>query len=664
MPLGSEHPIAKQTMTTTDTKDVDGTVDQVMKCADMGADLVRITVQGNKEANACHDIREKLFKLGYDTPLVADIHFQPKVALRVAEAFEKIRVNPGNFADGRKKFDDIDYESEAQFVAEREMMAEMFMPLAEKCKELKRAIRIGTNHGSLSARVLSYYGDTPRGMVNSAFEFADFCRSIDYHNFVFSMKASNPLVMVQAYRLLAAEMYDRNWTYPLHLGVTEAGEGEDGRTKSALGIGALLADGLGDTIRVSLTEDPELEMQPCGLLAKTGMDACEKGLGVDDFTETHRDFKSFERRQGEMPPEGTPAAQLLHRDGTVFTAVSLEDLRQPEALYSALGCKMAVGMPFKDIASTDSLYMRELPSPADAQAQQTLRRLREGGVGVVAPLAELQRNPLPGCCALVPLREALASPEAVEEARLLRDSVGVMLEADGTETREEVAGAIATVGGVVGIVILTKPGISRVHSSRRFMEYLQGTGSTLPVVHHLVFDETTPEEQLVIVGSCDVGALLMDGLGDGILLESRNPDIPISYLRSTSFGMLQGSRMRMVKTDYVSCPSCGRTLFDLQEVTNQIQVKTGHLPGVSIAIMGCIVNGPGEMADADFGYVGTVPGKIDLYVGKEVVKKNIDMATAPDALVDLIKDYGRWVEPSVDEEGEEAEEIASEAVAR
>merc|ERR1719161_2326662 len=320
--------------------------------------------------------------------------------------------------------------------------------------------------------------------------------------------------MVQAYRLLAAEMYDRNWTHPLHLGVTEAGEGEDGRTKSALGIGALLADGLGDTIRVSLTEDPELEMQPCGLLAKTGMDACEKGLGVDDFTETHRDFKSFERRQGEMPPEGTPAAQLLHRDGTVFTAVSLEDLRQP-----------------------------------------------------------------------------LASPEAVEEARLLRDSVGVMLEADGTETREEVAGAIATVGGVVGIVILTKPGISRVHSSRRFMEYLQGTGSTLPVVHHLVFDETTPEEQLVIVGSCDVGALLMDVLGDGILLESRNPDIPIPYLRSTSFGMFQGSRMRMVKTDYVSCPSCGRTLFDLQEVTNQIQVKTGHLPGVSIAIMGCIVNG-------------------------------------------------------------------------
>merc|ERR1719311_944048 len=257
-------------------------------------------------------------------------------------------------------------------------------------------------------------------------------------------------------------------------------------------------------------------------------------------------------------------------------------------------------MPFKDIASTDSLYMRELPSPADAQAQQTLRRLREGGVGVVAPLAELQRNPLPGCCALVPLREALASPEAVEEARLLRDSVGVMLEADGTET---------------------------------------------------------PEEQLVIVGPCDVGALLMDGLGDGILLESRNPDIPISYLRSTSFGMLQGSRMRMVKTDYVSCPSCGRTLFDLQEVTNQIQVKTGHLPGVSIAIMGCIVNGPGEMADADFGYVGTVPGKIDLYVEREVVKKGVKMDEAVEALVELIKEYDMW------KDKEEEEETEAEAVA-
>jgi len=275
VPIGSEHPIVKQTMTTTDTRDIEGTVTQVMKCANAGADIVRITVQGKKEAEACCEIRERLFKYNYDIPLVADIHFQPAVAMRVADAFEKIRINPGNYVDGRKSFDELDLSEESMKLAQEEIR-EGFAPLVEKCRSLGRAMRIGTNHGSLSNRILSWYGDTPKGMVSSAFEFADICREMDYHNFVFSMKASNPVVMVQAYRLLAAEMYTTGWDYPMHLGVTEAGEGEDGRMKSAIGIGSLLLDGLGDTIRVSLTEDPHLEIEPCARLANLGEDAMER----------------------------------------------------------------------------------------------------------------------------------------------------------------------------------------------------------------------------------------------------------------------------------------------------------------------------------------------------------------------------------------------------
>ena len=347
MPIGSEHPIARQTMTTTDTKDVDATVEQVMRCADAGADLVRLTVQGNREADAGAAIREKLFKYGYDTPLVADIHFNPKTALRIADAFEKIRVNPGNFADGIKKFDDLEYDSDAAYQLELEKIAELFTPLVEKCKSLDRAIRIGTNHGSLSNRILSYYGDTPNGMVKSAFEFADVCRGLDFHNFLFSMKASNPLVMVQAYRLLAHEMYKKGWDYPLHLGVTEAGEGEDGRMKSAIGIGALLGDGLGDTIRVSLTEDPELELAPCSTLAALGMDAYDSGLGVPDFAETHRDFQDFQRRKGALPAGHGASGRFdfgnaMHRDGSVFSVVGKGNLARPEAMYSKLGCLLQV----------------------------------------------------------------------------------------------------------------------------------------------------------------------------------------------------------------------------------------------------------------------------------------------------------------------------------
>ncbi|KAL6776847.1 HDS1 [Auxenochlorella protothecoides x Auxenochlorella symbiontica] len=654
VPVGSEHPLARQTMTTTDTRDVEATVEQVKKCADAGADIVRITVQGKREATACLKIRDRLFQDRYDTPLVADIHFQPTVAMMVADAFEKIRINPGNFADGRKSFEEINYDDPAQFARERESFRETFMPLVEKCKALGRAMRIGTNHGSLSARILSYYGDTPRGMVESAFEFADMCRDADYHNFLFSMKASNPLVMVQAYRLLSEEMYAKGWDYPLHLGVTEAGEGEDGRMKSAIGIGALLMDGLGDTIRVSLTEDPEFEIVPCGALAALGTRAQTEQWGVEPFEE-HRDTHLFNRRVGELPgqKEGDvlDMRSILHRDGSVISSLSLEDLRTPETTYRNLGCKMAVGMPFKDIATSDSIFLREVPAEDDAQARRALRRLQEVGVHVLAEAEALAASPLPDSVAVISLAAALAA-RAEGRSPLPAGAVRLALAVDGTEPDADVEAA----GGLDATLVLLRvaPGVSRVHASRRVFEALTRARCHLPVVHALEFAPGTGREELVLSAGALVGALMVDGRGDGVMLSAPGQDL--AYLRTTSFGLLQGVRMRNTKTDYVSCPSCGRTLFDLQEVTDQIRQKTGHLPGVAIAIMGCIVNGPGEMADADFGYVGGAPGKIDLYVGKEVVRRAIPMESACDQLVELIKEHGRWKDPEPEEEGEGQEE--------
>mmetsp|Transcript_39010 Transcript_39010/g.65558 ORF Transcript_39010/g.65558 Transcript_39010/m.65558 type:complete len:741 (-) Transcript_39010:78-2300(-) len=649
VPIGSEHPIALQTMTTTDTRDVKATVEQVKRCADAGADLVRITVQGMMEANACHEIREQLFKDRYDTPLVADMHFAPKVAVRVAEAFEKIRINPGNFADGRKTFEEINYESPEQYALEVERSEEIFTPLVEKCKALNRAMRVGTNHGSLSARILSYYGDTPRGMVESAFEFARVCRKNDYHNFLFSMKASNPLVMVQAYRLLAAEMYELGYDYPIHLGVTEAGEGEDGRMKSAIGIGSLLMDGIGDTIRVSLTEAPELELEPCRRLAMLGTRATSEEWGVAPFAESTRDFKLFTRRSGDLPEqrEGDVVDYrgVLHRDGSVLSVVTLEDLKKGERLYKELACKLVVGMPFKDIATSDSIFLPEVPSVDDKEGRRHIKRLQDVNVGVLAPLGELQKNPLPGSVAVVGLKDFAAAKGKVD---LPSGAQRVAVVSDGTESAEEIQ--ILKASGAVMLLINT-PIEKRVHASRRIFDVLKKAEITIPVVHHMKFLASEDADQVVIQGGSCAGALLVDGLGDGVMLEGHHD---LNFLRNTSFGMLQGSRMRSTKTDFVSCPSCGRTLFDLSEVTAQISSQTGHLPGVSIAIMGCIVNGPGEMADADFGYVGTLPGKIDLYVGREVVRKNIAEAIAVDALIQLIKDNDRWVEP----EPEEAEEAA------
>eukprot|EP00879_Flechtneria_rotunda_P000533 GHRR01000637.1.p1 GENE.GHRR01000637.1~~GHRR01000637.1.p1 ORF type:complete len:730 (+),score=224.04 GHRR01000637.1:217-2406(+) len=652
--VGSEHPIALQTMTTTDTRNIQATVDQVKKCADAGAHIVRITVQGRKEAEACMKIREQLFKDGYDVPLVADIHFQPAVAMIVAEAFEKVRINPGNFADGRKTFEEINYDDPKQFELEKQHIEEVFTPLVLKCKELGRALRIGTNHGSLSARILSYYGDTPRGMVESAFEFAEICRKHDYHNFVFSMKASNPLVMVSAYRLLAEEQYKHGWDYPLHLGVTEAGEGEDGRMKSAIGIGALLMDGLGDTIRVSLTEDPEYEIDPCRRLASLGETACKEGWGVPEFQEVTRDTHTFSRRVGLLPAQKEEDEldyrPLLHRDGTVFSAVSLSELDAPEQLYRKLGAKLVVGMPFKDIATSDSIFMRQLPVSGDADGRRALRRLQDVGVHILAPAAELAANPLAGAVAVLSVREALATGGKVPAG-----AARLALTLDGSETDEQLA-AIKSVDAVVALLDI-QDGVSHIHASRRIFDALKRAENDIPIIHHIRFPAGTARDEIVIKTGSWVGGLLVDGLGDGALIEVEGEDV--DFLRTTGFGLLQGCRMRNIKTEYVSCPSCGRTLFDLQEVTDQIRQRTGHLPGVAIAVMGCIVNGPGEMADADFGYVGGAPGKIDLYVGKEVVKRGIPMEQACDDLIQLIKDYGRWVDLPEEEEAMAAEAVVA-----
>jgi len=656
--FGSEHPLVRQTMSTVLTSDVEGQIDQIIRCADEGFDLVRLTVVGMKDAKACLKIREGLDAKGYDIPLCADMHFAPKVALAVADAVEKIRINPGNFVDGRKTFENMVYETDEDYYKERAFFVDAFTPLVEKCKKLNRAMRIGTNHGSLSARVLSFYGDTPRGMVESAIEFADICRSLDYHNFVFSMKASNPLVMVQAYRLLAAEQYRLGWDYPLHLGVTEAGEGEDGRMKSAIGIGALLADGLGDTIRVSLTEDPEREFAPCNRLAEIGTarhaddDEVVTQKAVPSYTDP-RDIFSFSRRAGELPAQKEGDAYdyrgLLNRDGSVLSSVTPQMLSDPQALYADLGCKTVVGLPFKDISTSDALLLSAPPAVDDDLGRQTLKRLMDVAILPVIPAAALAAAPVEGAVALMTLDQAKTEAPPACAGR-------VVVSVTGSESEAELA-ALKTIDHAF-VLLDPPPSLSRLHASRRLFSLFASLDVDSAVIHHYRPPPSDGNELALQMGA-QVGGLLCDGLGDGVLVEPQaEAEFGLSFLRTTSFGLLQGSRMRSTKTEFVSCPSCGRTLFDLQEVTAQISERTGHLPGVAIAIMGCIVNGPGEMADADFGYVGGAPGKVDLYVGKEVVRRSIPNEEACDALIELIKENGKWKEPE-----EASEEEAEAAVA-
>lgn len=606
--VGGDNPIRIQSMTTSSTRDVAATVEQIIRLADAGCEIARVTVQGIKEADACEEIKNQLVQKNYLIPVVADIHFFPPAAMRVADFVDKIRVNPGNYADKRAQFKVIEYD-DMSYAEELVRIEEKFTPLVLKCKTLKRAMRIGTNHGSLSDRIMNRYGDTPRGMVESALEFARICRKNDYHDFMFSMKSSNPQVMILAYRLLVAEMYKLGWDYPLHLGVTEAGEGEDGRIKSAMGIGSLLLDGIGDTIRVSLTEDAWNEIDPCKRLNHLA-DVYSNFKGVPASTDC-RVIEDISRREVVFPKD-----VAMHKEGTVYVSLSEQDLNQPN-LYQRLGCDVELNRPKIKRSSIDGVIVNG--------PHKFVSELSEVGVGIVS------RAGLPKGLQLMTCDDYRVQSMVDRFSIKIGQPtpVGLIVTGDDFEIIEQVKPA----------VIFLAPKEDRLHACRRVFNWLAEKSIKTPVI--LNFAYTCSKEDLVIQAAAECGSLFCDGLGEGLWLQG---DYDIEFVRTLSLNILQAARRRTIKTDFISCPSCGRTLFDLQDVTRRIKGRTAHLPGVKIAIMGCIVNGPGEMADADFGYVGSKPGMIDLYVGKQCVEKDIPFADADDRLVDLIKSHGRWVD--------------------
>lgn len=604
--IGGKNPLRVQSMTTSDTRDALATAEQIMRLADVGCEIARVTVQGMKEAEACEEIKNILLKNGYRIPLVADIHFYPPAAMRVADFVDKVRINPGNFVDKRAIFKKIEYD-DVSYLEEMQKIEEGFSPLVEKCKRLKRALRIGTNHGSLSDRIMNRYGDTPFGMVESALEFTRVCRKLDFHDIIFSMKASNPLIMIQAYRLLVAEMMKLGWDYPLHLGVTEAGEGEDGRVKSAVGIGSLLLDGIGDTIRVSLTEDPWHEIDPCYRL-KQFFEKYEQKPPCF-FNEVGRKIDHIERRSVVIP-EAAP----LHRDGSVLLEMGVTALLQ-EDFFQVLGYTKEFGRWKRTRSVPDALVIEEIPS--DSVYTSVVQQLTSTGIGIVTRTENIS-----GCLLLRDLSEISAPYSGV-----------VRVDGRHQELWDKLL-------HIHPSFILFTADSSPLHEGRRFFSWLKEKNLRIPVILH--FSYFCSEADLIIHAGAECGALLADGLGEGVCLKTTHTP---EWVRGLSFNILQAVRMRTSKTEFISCPGCGRTLFDLQSVTKRIRTRTAHLPGVKIAIMGCIVNGPGEMADADFGYVGSKKGLIDLYVGKTRVESDIPFGEAEARLVALIQAHGRWIEP-------------------
>jgi (E)-4-hydroxy-3-methylbut-2-enyl-diphosphate synthase len=608
--IGGNNPIRLQSMTTTDTMDTQKSVEQSIRMIDAGCELVRLTAPSKNEAENLGLIRVELNKLGYDAPLVADIHFTPNAAEIAAKLVEKVRVNPGNYAD-KKKFEEIEYTDQS-YQAELIRIEEKFTPLVLLCKEHGTAMRIGTNHGSLSDRILSRYGDTPEGMVESAMEFIRICEKNDFHQLVISMKASNTLVMVQAYRLLAAEMLKNGRNYPLHLGVTEAGDGEDGRIKSAVGIGALLEDGLGDTIRVSLTEEPEFEIPVARKLAEKFNKTNVNPLPEFDGELPYNPF-SYERRNSTE----------IHNIGGKHVPVVIADCSKKEQITPA----NFYGFGYNYSVQLDKWNLQDLAADYVYIGQNKLHFEVPGTLGVICDyenwiatysnkagyyplisidkLSEINSDQIAFC--LVKAEEAL--PESINKFKNL-------------------------------ILVLDTSYSNKTQLFRNFFINLANKGIQNPVILHFNSTEKDAETFQLYVSS-DAGSVMIDGFGDGLWISAEQP---ATLVNSTAFGILQATRTRISKTEYISCPSCGRTLFDLQETTSKIRERTSHLKGIKIGIMGCIVNGPGEMADADYGYVGTGPGKINLYKEKTVVRKNVPEAEAVQALIDLIKEHGDWVE--------------------
>ena len=614
--FGGNNPIRVQSMTTTDTMDTIATVEESIRMIKAGCELVRITAPSKKEAENLKNIKAELVKEGYTTPIVADIHFTPNAAEIAAKLVEKVRINPGNYAD-KKKFEEIEY-TDKSYEDELTRIQEKFLPLVKICKKNNTAMRIGTNHGSLSDRILSRYGDTPKGMVESAMEFLRICQEQDFHNIILSMKASNTRVMVQAYRMLVYEMIKENMNYPIHLGVTEAGEAEDGRIKSAVGIGSLLADGIGDTIRVSLTEPPEEEIP-----------VAEKLLANFDDIENHALIKEIEKYPiNPFEYRRRKTKTILNIGGSNVPIVkadfSLKQKITPASLFS-LGYSYSVPLDKWHISDMAADYLYVGNHELDFEVPGTL--------GVIYNYNSWKKHKKGYPC--MDAKEYINSKEKSGVLNFIYVSL--------TELTEKIKNKLKSDDtAVIVIDTFNKNGIAE---QRKLFVDLMNEKIDCPVVIRRRYKNLSYED-LQLYSSSDIGALLIDGLGDGIFICSENctSDQNINLL---SFGILQATRTRISKTEYISCPSCGRTLFDLQETTAKIRKVTDHLKGVKIGIMGCIVNGPGEMADADYGYVGTRPGKITLYKEKEIVEKNIDEDLAVDALINLIKRHGDWVEKKI-----------------
>lgn len=628
--IGGQHPVRIQTMTTTDTMDTEATVLQTIRCIEFGAELVRITAPSKKEAENLAVIKTALQARGYHTPLVADIHFTPNAAEIAARIVEKVRVNPGNYVD-KKKFEQLEYTDE-EYQEEIERIRERFTPLVLICKEHGTAMRIGTNHGSLSDRIMSRYGDTAIGMVESAMEFLRIARDLDYHQIVLSMKSSNPQVMIEAYRLLVKHMQDEfNECYPLHLGVTEAGDGEDGRIKSALGIGTLLSEGIGDTIRVSLTEDPEFELPVCRNIVQryAVKDGSLARYENPLYPSPSKRFESFSNLKSFQTPR-------VVADLSKIKSLRPEDLECVGYTYNAQDDKWLIS----DQAA-DFIFCNEVPTFA-----------LPGTLGILTYYNQW----LPYCANAhcYPLFDIL---QYIEEGQYVHHEKlnFVMMDAGpnvyAPDTKKEILAKLARDKQCV--ICISSTSAHAIVDIRNLCIELQQ--HDIPNPRIIITDNNDPTlDQALVHYAVETGSLLLEGWLQGLCLGFQFGNIPatkedlhhqIKTLNSVSFGILQATRTRISKTEYISCPSCGRTLFDLQETTAKIRAVTNHLKGVKIAIMGCIVNGPGEMADADFGYVGSGVGKITLYKNKEVVKRNIDSEVAVDELINLLKEHGAWVEP-------------------
>ncbi|MDP4645360.1 MAG: (E)-4-hydroxy-3-methylbut-2-enyl-diphosphate synthase [Opitutales bacterium] len=653
--VGGSNPIRIQSMTTTNTMDVDATVAQTLALAEAGCEIVRITAPNKQAAAALGEISKKVRAAKCDVPLVADIHFLPSAAMEAALHVEKVRINPGNYAD-KKKFAVLEY-TDAAYNEELERLHETFSPIVLRCKELGRAMRIGTNHGSLSDRLMNRYGDSPLGMVESALEFIRIAESHGYQDICLSMKASNPKVMVEAYRLAVARMIEEGMDYPLHLGVTEAGDGEDARVKSAIGIGTLLNDGLGDTIRVSLTEDPIYEVPVARDLADKAMALWEQQADspLSEQTKDSINPFDFERRKTRVIELGNGC----NIGGETVPAVIVKTAHPVSATNEIIQDVCRTQMKMKE-SKIEGLQI----SVRSAEDLEAFKPLHEALHTVVkafvlelsdhVDLSELEVFEWPeGGLAGITLLQHISQEDAYYAATFLqfcRDrKFNCAIDCTANALRDEIGAQLAPMGSANLILTRNAPSDERhpVGSYRALAEAAKAFVPDAPIwIRNTLTNTLEPKDYFtdrMLEASILSGAVLCDGIGDAISIETE----PLLEKATTlAYNILQGARSRISKTEFIACPSCGRTLFDLQSVTQKIRSRTDHLKGVTIAIMGCIVNGPGEMADADFGYVGGAPAKINLYVGKECVKYNVPAAEALDRLIDLIKEHGKWVEPT------------------